>query len=249
MDVTICDELLALIKNETINYNKANTFHEKMERINNIIQLKIIIISDSNLSDLDLFIDVKRFLKDYTLSIEEGKHGYDKINFNSIYSYINHFKEEEQLSLIKYFMRILYLNGFEKEHIIVEDFKKNLEIKYYLKNRPYLHLIKIFYLLTTYSLWSISITIIIIILIVSILILPSPNWITPIFNIKTAQLCSNNYFNNLFNFVGSILKVNNSFELEPRNILGITVLILGKLFIIIFVINILIKEFTNKIKY
>lgn len=243
------EELLVLIRDESINYNNASTFHEKMERINNVLQIKIRAKSQFNSKDLDIFLDVKKFLKDYTFSIEEGKHGYDKFNFDSIYFYLNQFNEEEQISLAKYFMRILSLNGFEKEYIVVDEHLKILEIKHCLKNRPMLHVIKLFYLITTYNVWSISLTIFLIIIIVSILILPAPEWIYPIFDIKTTQLCNNIYFNNLFNFVGSILKVNNKFEIEPINLLGISVLILGKLFIIIFVINILIKEFTNKIKY
>jgi hypothetical protein len=243
------DELIKMIENEREQYLIASSYHDKMEIMNSIIQIKRRLLSNGCTSNLELFLDVKRFLKDYTLSLEEVKHGYDGLDFDTIFIYFNMFDEPEQLSLAKYFIRILYINGFEKELKKVEDFKRSLEIRYYWSNKPLSNFLKLLYLLTTYNIWTIMLTMAIIIVLSSILILPSPDWMIPIFNTKTLHLSSSIYFNNLFNFIGNILGVNEAFKIEPLGLLGMIILIFGKLFIIVFVINILIKEFTNRFKY
>lgn len=243
------EELLELIRTETGSYNNANTFHEKMERMNNIIQIKGSLISSGDLTTNELYQDVKRFLKDYTLSIDEGKYGYDSLDINPIIKYLDYFEQKEQIALAKYLMRILYLNGFEAEYEKIETYKNRIEINYCLSNKPYLHLIKILYLFTTFNIYTIGGTVLLIILGASFLFLPAPEWSSPIFNIDTLPLCKNVFLNNLLNFIGSILNVHDGFKINPLNSTGIIVLILGKLFIVIFVINILVKEFNNKIKF
>ena len=240
------EDLLKLEKEEREALKNLNSHHDIMERINNIIQLKIRINNTSD-KPIDLYLDLKHFIKAYILSTEEGKYGYDEINLTRILDYTNYLNDEECLSILKYLMRLLYLHGFDEEYKTVEKAHKKKEIRYLVKYKLLNNPFRLFFLLSTYNTTVILSIILLTVIIGWGILLPAPSWSTPLFETNLSRFSGNNLFNVLLNLVSEILHMNKDFKIIPLNTFGSLILIFSKLFIILFVVNILIKELNNKL--
>jgi len=241
------EELRNLIEKEQQVLNSINSQNDKMEHINNIIQIKLQIKNKFPQERIDIYTDLKEFIKSYLFSREENKFGYDKLDFSLIYKYINELNLNERVNILKFTHRLLVQNSYEEESKEIETKLNHTEIKYCLKNNFLKNFFKLFYLLSTYNIFTIVTIIFFIIFIGWLMLLPAPGWSVQIFKTEMSNYSNNIALNTLLNMLNGLLEIDNNFKVIPINIFSAFFLLVSKFFIIIFVINILIKELTNKI--
>jgi hypothetical protein len=240
------NSLIEIIKEERIKFHENTSHHAKMEILNNIIQIKRRLLIDFN-EELDIYLDIKKFIKEYILSIEEGRYGYDIIRVKRILEYIGFVKNEAKVSLFYFTKRLLIHYGFDDEFKVIETSMKKIEIKLLFENFRFSKLFKLFYLISTYNTITILLVIFLIILVGWIIILPAPEWSNVLFKVEIANYTEELWLNYLLNYIGGLLKINNQYKIMPINPIGVIILAFGRIFVVLFLVNVLLRELNNKL--
>jgi hypothetical protein len=242
----IVNEIDSKIDLELDKINEAQTFLEKFEFQNNLIQLKLSTGQVKHKSDI--YLDIKHFIHFYIKSLDERRNNYDELQIKKIYDYLKDLSSEEKIKLISYLIRQLKIHGYDE---LIErcelDLRKE-KFQHYCKKFSVRHLLSIIYLATTYNVLTILISVIGIYIVGVLLLLPAPNWSPELVRIEYHQYTDFFLVNHLLNVGGSILDLSDDFKVVPLNTGGFFLCFLGKLACIILVVNILIKQFEERIK-
>lgn len=244
----IKEDLIKLIVDEQSKIASSNSFGEKADRTNNILQLKIA----SNIPELqsDIYINVKNYIHYYIISLEEKQFNYDEFESERLLAYVKLFSVEQKCSLLHFTIRQLKTIGFEEK---VKFFEKQLRLCELLKEWKSLsfhNFFKILYFATVYNNISILISILFCITVKMIVYLPAPvSWMA-LYKVNYIEVSDNWWLNHIGNVLLSIFEVQEhpSF-VEPINFLGAVFFVLGKCFFIIIVINILIDQLKSRFKF
>jgi hypothetical protein len=242
------DDLIVLILAEEIQAETAITYCEKADRINNILQLKI----ESQIPELkaDIYINVKKFINYYINSTEEKQFNYDEFDRNKIYNYLKLFDVEQKCSLLHFTIRHLKSIGLEEK---VKYFELELSKAEFLKEWKcigFKNIFKIIYLATVYNNLTILIAIVFCITLKAIIYLPAPDGWPVLYKLHYYSLNDNSVLNHFGNVILSIFDIQEdpSF-VKPLTTWGAILLVLGKCFFILIVINILIDQLKQRFKF
>ncbi|SIQ84162.1 hypothetical protein [Pontibacter lucknowensis] len=239
-------QLSQLIDHENDKIVRAQYFYQKVDAQNSILQIKIH-SGDSTLSD-EIYVDLKYLIIFYLKSIEEKQHGYDEIDLNKIFFYAKHLPFDQRVKILTFLHRLLALNGFEDETESCAKELINANCELFLNDKSIVSKLRWFYLKTTKNLVAIILTLTVFYGICYILLLPTDNPQMQLFEVEYLKLSDNFYQNHGANILAGLFQISDEFKIKPLNTFGIIMLVIGKLMFLIIVINILIKEISNKLK-
>jgi len=210
---------------------------QNFELLHNLIPLK----NESSKYKSFVYMDIKNWLNLYLSSIKNKKYSYDNIIYEKIIEKIELVSLEEQIKLLKYFIRLLKKDFFIDEVDLYENLKNKLEIEK-AKNANFIrYTIK----KSTQNITNVLITLLLSLLVISILwcILESKYFhIISVETINFVQCNLVNYPLNLLNmlFNQADLKIDTTFEL--------IFFILIKLYFFILITYFVIKEIGKKVE-
>jgi len=242
------DALVKLIVDEQARIISSETFGEKADRTNNVIQLKI----GSSIPALkdDIYINVKNFVHYYINSLEEKQFNYDEFDTQKLLSYIRIFGVEQRCSLLHFTIRNLKTVGFEEKVKFFEKELRNCELRKEWKCLSFHNIFKVIYYTTVYNNFSILLAILFCILVKIIVYLPAPFEWMGFYELHYMDLSSSPVLNHIANVLLSIFDVQeHPAFVEPINFGGAVFFVLGKCFFIIIVINILIDQLKSRFKF
>lgn len=102
-----------LINSEKERINKSTTNYEKLNHLNNYIQLKI--NCEKYKTDVTIYGDIKDYLVCYYRASEEKVYGYYDVTKDKILDKINIVNLSEQINLLNFIQRIIKLDGQERD--------------------------------------------------------------------------------------------------------------------------------------
>jgi hypothetical protein len=217
--------------------------YEKLNHINNIIQLKLLVKSD----DPSIYGDIKDFLEYYIQSCEERLSGYYELDRAKIMQKIDLLGLSEQLRVLEFFSRKLKLYGVDLEH---EWVRSEVKIKYIqlCKREPKLKsLPKLLFYLATYNTVSLVLSIFILFLSYSVILLPAPFDIMVLFNSKFNNISTNSFINHIMNSLLSFCDIDSEFEINPINPMGVLVIVTSKAILLVLILGYLTEELKRKL--
>jgi hypothetical protein len=67
------------------------------------------------------------------------------------------------------------------------------------------------------------------------------------FKVEIANYTEELWLNYLLNYIGGLLKINNQYKIMPINPIGVIILAFGRIFVVLFLVNVLLRELNNKL--
>lgn len=240
-------KIVSLISNENELIIKANSNCEKLDRVNNILQLKI----HSSIPELesDIYINVKNFILYYTYAIEEKQYYYDEFDEEKIFNYLNLFGVDQKCSLLQFTIRHLKIIGLDKKIKIFENEFNKCEFLKEWSKLNHRNFFKVLYLATVYNHITIFFSLLFCFIAKVVIYLPAPDGWPILFELHYVDVSNVQILNHIGNVLLSIFNVqeNPSF-VTPTSLTGAIVFVLGKCFFILIVINILIDQLIKRFK-
>lgn len=227
------------------NYQKCKEAPDnlKAELLFSIIQLKSIKTSCYNLEQ-SIYCDIKSFIIAYITSIENRDYGYDKINTQKFITAVKaSSNSKEKYELLLFLNRLLSKHGLQEEcknlKCELNIAKKQVILDFDSGFKKWMRLLLHY---TSYNVSAIILTLIIVYLVSTILFLPTNNINISLFSITYDHYSNNHLVNHFLNTLGGVFGIKDEFKVIPINPIGLSLLVLFKLFYIIFIINYLYKR-------
>lgn len=185
-----------------------------------------------------LYLDIKKFLKNYIISADNEDFGYDNTIFNRIMKIVNLSSPKEKLSLLHTIRRYYLMNGYEINEVKRELNKQ--EIMVAKENKKYLRwtLLRVGSslsgLLCGYLVYAV---------IVLIALLPAPFNFIELFHIELKNYSSYPLLNYPLNAI-TLLTGNCDIapKITPINVIGVLIYSFGILLFYILIVNFLFKK-------
>lgn len=224
--------------------SNASSVKEKLEAINTIVQVKV--TQNKVLYYKELYRDVKKLFSLYIETIDERKFEYDVVNRKYILENLLIFEYKERLGLFEFLIRKLKKDGFEAEVIYFSSKQKSCKLSLLRAQFPKEGL-KFFSCLITLNIWTILGSILTSYAIYFLILLPIDSPIT-LFDIHYKDISDNFWVNHFCNTILGIFSCNSESFVEPINIGGVLVVVIGKLVFILIVLKICIDKFIETFK-
>jgi hypothetical protein len=223
----------------------------KFNKINSICEIKKACPELKNFKR-SIYQDIKFYLISYVKSAENKKFGYDELRLELAFELIKSFSPKERISLAKYFQKIL------KQHYLEDELKKcSLFVnqcefhhsKVQLKERKEIFS-NILILLSsgiTYNNITIGLILLIIPIAKILILLPAPfkSWI--FYKVEYDNISSVFFINHILNCIGDFFGITKNFKIQYLNWFSFLTAIFGKVFLILVIINFLIKELIRRL--
>lgn len=235
------------LEEELRKFESSNNDYQKLQLIHNIIELKKLSLNPNVLQSI--FIDCRTFLKLSITSIDEPNFGYYNLNSRSVNKVVSCVSVEEQLSLLRFFLRELKQNGFEENLDWVKKMIKQRELKVYSKNISFTNIVKYFAVLSTYNFLTIILSLLLLFSTYCLILLPAPFQSFECFNSEFKTFSTNTILNHFANSFLSFSSIDDDIKVKPVNIKGVLLLIFFKLLLIIFILNYLLEELKAKLRF
>lgn len=248
------DELKQFLKNKLTQEKEkyklllANDILDNEEIIcilNSIIDLKFLLKYEENDT---IYLDLKKFIKTYVLTIEHRESGYDKVNVKLICEKISKTELSLRNNLLCYFKRELTKNAFLDEAIECQGYIYENKILIFKNEQNLLCKIKWLLLLSSKNIKTLSLSFIFLFLIIYVIQLAAPHESMVVFEKKSFDFYKNSFFNDISNIFSLLLDLNDEVKLIPLNFTGILVLGFLKIAYISIFVNYFWKKIVNYIK-
>ena len=240
MPIQILDKLYDEIEDVNIDNNANSYFY--------IIQIKN---SNPDLSNHknSIYVDIKKFVEYYILSIEKRDFGYDVLNLDKINLAINYVPPpEERLSLYLHTYKTLKNSHFENEaeNIIVNIRKAKLLV---LRTKKFKKkYINIFLHLISYNLTFVFLVLALIFVVSYVIFLPAPLNSFELIDFQYESFHENFYINHLFNIIYYLFDISNKVQINPINWGGVLLISGMKLFYFVCIVNYLYQIILERFK-
>lgn len=217
---------------------------------NNIIQLKI------NENDLKnhknhISVDVKNYMNAVINLAEKGAANYDVIKIDNLNELLSMFDNNQKINFLNYFIRLLEKSSFKElipkfQRLRNESIINNCKINLF----SYKSLKKCLIYLPILSIRNLICTLILICVITNLICLEAPFEFMGILdlNIKYLNLSDAFLINHFLNVSSYLVGINSSFQIEPLNAFSMIMMILGKIFIYVYVSTLVLTKLTDLIK-
>ena len=215
---------------------------EKSNILFNIVKLK----TKSDQVD-NLYQDIKKFIDAYIESIKLADYGYDNFNYKKIEQLIECLPFNQQISILQYIISVTSREFPEHDRTWFVTRKHKSEIDQIIENRDYLLYPKTVFLFLGQSITRLIVGLGLLFLLTSVLLLPSPIEGMAIFDVTYENYSQNAFLNHLMNVLTLFADIENNFKIEPINLTGLLLLILGKTVFITFIVNFLYFKISDKI--
>ena len=239
-------ELLEIKENENRKIDPYQDSSSYFANLNHIIELKNQLRNMGY--NFEIYSDLKRAIKLYFTVIENKRFGYDTFKFDKIVEKIKYTPIAHQIELLYYLKRLLIFNEYE-ELIIVCDKEINrtkisslLEELSVIKFRSYQNLFRILFLWSSLSISNLLISMFIFFVLTYIVFLPAPFRFMEVMEISYENYSKNFLVNHGMNILSMLFKLDLKMQIVKANSIGLLVIIVGKVFYIILIINYIVKE-------
>lgn len=240
------DYITASILNETRRLNSLATADDKFHSLNNIISLKKLINYNGHDS---IYLDFKRYLRLYIEAVENKDSGYDNVDVLRVSTKLSGIVILDQISLLKFFKKILLTNGYTDEANECEQAIHKLKISFYQANKSFKNYCKLIALWSSVSVSRLIVLLFTFYVITSLFLMPAYFESLEFFKINYADLSSNNLINHLLNILTLFFDLeSNCIKIEANNGFAIILIILAKVIYITVLINFLTMKLINFIK-
>lgn len=231
-----------ILKIEIDNLNSCKTANEKSNILYNIIKLNI-----RNSCKTDHYKNIKSFIDNYVESIKSADYGYDNFNYNKIEQLIISLTPDEQISILQYMISVTSreLPEYDRSWFVTRKHKS--EIDSILSNRKYKSFPKIILLYFGQSVQRLLLGLFILFFITSFILMPAPTNTFAVLNVTLEQYNENQFYNHLLNIFSLFANLENGLKIYPNNWFGLLLIISGKLFFVVFIINFIYYKISDKI--
>ncbi len=222
----------------------------KVNILNNIIQFKLNEIKFQNFNH-NLSIDVKYYFNSLIELAEMGPNNYDTISLDRIDELLQKINYNDRIIYLNYFIRLLEKGSFKNELKEFQKIKNQEIVKNSIKNFLNINSIwKLFIYFPLINIYSLFLTLFIILVIINLILLPAPFEFMEILNydLSYLELSDNFFLNHSINITSALIGANPNFKITPLDITSIILLVIGKLFIYIYVISLVLGKLTDLIK-
>jgi len=228
------------------NYEAARTFYEKLNHINNIIEIQV--ISSIYQGNPTIYGDIKTFILCYINAIEEKAYGYYELNREKLMKKVNLVDLKEQIGLLTYFQKTAKSVGLDETYPWVTNELKKREIQLCIKEISLKNFFKLPYYIATYNLFALLISILSLYLIYSIFLLPAPFKSMIAFRSSFVSYSKNDFVNHFLNTLMSFCDVNSDFKANPLNWKGVLLEIFMKIALLILILGYLTEELKKRLQ-
>lgn len=234
---------------EEANYARATSEKAKLNHLYSIIMFK------SQLQEYDsiyLYKDIKQYINHAVSCIDSEMYGYDKLNRDALVKLIIRLDKKQKLEISSYMLRRIKQAGIADEEVwALAMFKKN-EMIYLLtdgwndNNRVY-NTLKLILCTTSYNLLALLVWFVIAYFILFILLLPA--WLDcfQFFEIQYHDYFEGQLANHSANILSLLLGMQNDLKVSPINVFGFALIAIGKIFIIVVVVNYAMKQLEKRL--
>jgi len=237
------EQLLSIIANEESKLLNHVSHSDRMCILGSIINIKKELIL-RDIKNVDIYIDLKKYIKENIHAIDENKFEYDDVRKGFIKEILIGFPDRQKLRIYKYMKKELVAHGFTDslnwcineirglEHIIA------YEDGNYFKWATY----KI-----ASSLTSIIVFLLFVTLLCTLILMPAPIEAFSAYNMEYDNYCDNKIINHFLNVICVLFGSANKGKITPTTPLGVISLLVGKIVLIVIVINFIIKEVERRL--
>lgn len=240
--------LIKLLQEEEVRYAEAVNSRQKLNHINNIIQLKMKLPGfDKRL----IYADLKHYINHAISCTDTEMYEYDQVNEEALCRLVGHLDLNQQVECYRYLLRRVKLSNMaDKEQWALSLFKKS-ELKFLFfegwhQYSFFYNIYKILVAMICYSILTLCSGFIISYIVVYVLLLPAKFKLAEAFSVKYTKYFDNYYYNHGANVLSLFLNLKSDFEVKPINGLGFGLIAAGKLFVIVIVANFAMKQIEKR---
>ena len=190
-----------------------------------------------------IYIDIKKFIKNYFDSVEEKDHGYDFIDTKKIINSVEaEYVPSARLELYSFTIRLI--KSKNQDELVDEINKKRILTKFEF----ILHKKSIFkypegvFLISSYNIFTIAISLFLLSLVGVIIVQEAPLKYFELFSFEYENFCKIDPVNQFLNIIAKPLGLADKFKIIPLNVSGVFLLITFKLIYLSIVVNFLYEK-------
>jgi hypothetical protein len=209
---------------------------------------------DPNYIKFEAFKDMKIIFELYAKIYSFRSYSYNEVSIKTFSKLTSSFNCHKKKELYEYLAIKLIQEGNDEKIDEIQNHIRNLEISCLWDNikkkkSTIYNSLSLILKLSAYNLRTLLLTCVIYVLITSVIYLPAPySWMQAL-EIKFTPFSGNNFFNRILNTLAHMFNLDNKMKVIPTNWQGVLLLVLGKAFSILVIINYVVKKILNKIKF
>ena len=214
-----------------------NNIEKKFEAINLIIQIE----GKVNIYEQNLYKHIKIWMNLYIKNVEKESYSYDEISFEKVISIIKKLSLDEQISIIKYFIRLLKKNLLDEYTLAYEEKIIELELILLEQNNKKRYLLK----LATKNVINLTLSLIIFILIISTILCIFDLYLSSIFSVELTDYSVNKFINFNANLIAFIFGIDDN--IKTKNLFSLICFLTIKLFFYIMVTYFITNKISQRV--
>lgn len=201
----------------------------------------------------DGFKDLKILFELYSETFHLKGYNYNSLSIEKVSIIIKGFDCYQQRELVQYLIKTLVKKGNEDEAKRWFQELAKLEMKCCLTSigkldRVSYNFFKLLYKATSFNLYTLLLSILIYLTISYLIFLPAYFDCCQLIEIKKTTISHSEFWNSMGNILMFLFDFDNKMDVKPSNFFGVILLVLLRVFFILIIVNVLIKELLNKIK-
>lgn len=209
---------------------------------------------DPNYIKFEAFKDMKIIFELYAKIYSFRSYSYNEVSIETFSKLTSSFDCHRNKELYEYLAIKLIQEGNDEKIDEIQKHIRGLEISCLcdnIKNRKSItyNLLNLLLKLSAYNLWTLLLTCVMYVLLASVIYSPAPYPWMQALELKFTTFNGNNFFNSILNTLAHIFNLDNKMKVTPTNWRGVILLVVGKSFFILVIINYVVKKIMNKIKF
>lgn len=190
---------------------------------------------------------IKQYINFNIQAIKKENYGYDEMNYDKFIKLIKPLSYDEKLAILKYLISTFNTNlpDYNLDHYLKEI--KIIEINKIFHSNKIILYPKALILLSGISTSCLIITLLSVYILTTIILLPSIDNDISLFKVEYENYHNNFHINHILNILSVFTGLSNNIKISPLNIIGLFLLIIGKLIFMLIIINYVYKKITDKI--
>lgn len=236
-----------------------NPIRDEIERKNTLFnrlfsKFQTNLRKDPNYIKFEAFKDMKIIFDLYSKIYSFRSYSYNEVSIKTFSKLTANFDCHRKKELYEYLAIKLIQEGNSEKIDEIQEYIRNLEISCLWddikKGKSIIcSLLSIILKISAYNLWTLLLTCIIYVLLASVIYSPAPYAWMQVLELKLESYSDNNFFNRILNTLAHIFNLDNKMKITPTNWKGVFLLVVGKAFFILVIINYVVKKIMNKIKF
>jgi len=202
----------------------------------------------------DIYLDIKHFIKNYVIALDEQRYNYDKIDAQKIMHLVNLLVIEQKVAILDFLRKMFIRHQCDDDWKIFEPDYYKLKVDALMsKWHDWINPISLFrflYFKLCYSNAALFTALSCFLLLDMVIMLPNPWDIWPSFyKIEYHQISDSFYVNHVMNIVMALFEFDIDFKVLPLNLLALVALLFGKGIKILVVVGYIIDKVIKRVNF